>query len=90
MARPKNTEPTKQYNITLDPRVVEESREHFKKYGGRLAPLLNNLLTEWVLDQREVAELIKQSFKKKTPASELIEQSIKEEDKEADTDSKES
>lgn len=36
------------YNITLDKEVVEEIKKKIKDYGGKLSPLINKLLKEYL------------------------------------------
>ncbi|KKK41695.1 hypothetical protein LCGC14_2579850 [marine sediment metagenome] len=36
------------YSVTLNSQVVEESKELIKSTGGKLSPILNNLLKKWV------------------------------------------
>ena len=35
------------YHVTLDEEVVELAREYTKKHGGKLSPLINNLLNQY-------------------------------------------
>jgi hypothetical protein len=36
------------YSVTLNKNVVEKVQEIYLEYGGKLSPLINNLLKEWL------------------------------------------
>jgi len=37
----------KTYNVSLEEEVVEDAKRKVKSYGGKLSPLLNELLKKW-------------------------------------------
>ena len=39
---------SKRYNVILDEEVVEKAREHLKREGAKLSPVINNLLEGWI------------------------------------------
>ncbi len=44
---------TKPYSVTLDTEYVSKAKELIKKDGGKLSPILNNLLGEWLAEKEE-------------------------------------
>ena len=48
---------TKPFSVTLDKGNVARAKELIKKDGGKLSPILNNLLEEWLKEKE--AELVK-------------------------------
>jgi antitoxin component of RelBE/YafQ-DinJ toxin-antitoxin module len=42
----------KTYQVTLDKEAVEEALEIASNYGGKLSPILNNLLSEWIEQEK--------------------------------------
>ena len=39
------------YSVTLNSKVVEKAKELIKPTGGKLSPILNNLLDLWVKER---------------------------------------
>jgi len=37
----------KQYNVTLEEKVVDRALKISKRYGGKFSPLLNQLILAW-------------------------------------------
>lgn len=42
----------KVYAVNLDEEVVKAAKEKLKEYGGRLSPIINNLLKEWIAKEK--------------------------------------
>lgn len=42
------------YGVTLDEDIVKEAQRNFTKYGGKLSPLINELLKDWVTKQKTI------------------------------------
>lgn len=38
------------YSVTLEEEVVKKALEISRKYGGKLSPLINKMLKEWILE----------------------------------------
>ena len=36
------------YNVTLDPKVIEEVKKIMGNSGRKLSPVINNLLIKWI------------------------------------------
>lgn len=36
------------YSVTLEEEDVKRAKKHSKKYGGKLSPLINQLLIKWI------------------------------------------
>ncbi len=51
------------FNVTLDSKVVKESKAEMVYEGGALSPIINNLLLVWIYYKEEVKELIDKSRK---------------------------
>ncbi len=47
---------TKSYSVTLDKKYVSKAKELIKKDGGKLSPILNNLLGEWLKKKEKKEE----------------------------------
>jgi len=45
------------YNITIDNKVVNEAKEIMEEYGGKLSPVIENLLKAWVKRQKKIGEV---------------------------------
>jgi len=43
-----------QYSVTLEEDVVKEAKILAKPMGGKLSPILNNLLKNWVKEMKKV------------------------------------
>ena len=43
----------KQYTLTIDEELVEEAQTYYTEFGGKLSPLINVLLTDWVTKQKD-------------------------------------
>ena len=43
----------KTYTVTLDEEVVEKAKKKQKDFGGKLSPLINELLKEWSEEKDE-------------------------------------
>jgi len=42
----------KSYSVTLEEDLVVEAKKEIKSSGGKLSPILNNLLQEWLDHQK--------------------------------------
>jgi len=46
----------KKYNVTLDSDVVDRAKKKAEESGGKLSPLLNKLLENWIKEQKEKSQ----------------------------------
>jgi len=53
------------HSVNLEEDTVKEAKQIIKKYGGKLSPVLNNLLATWVRDVKESQEYKKMEDKTK-------------------------
>ena len=44
------------YSVTLEEDVVKEAKILAKPMGGKLSPILNNLLKDWIKQMNKVTE----------------------------------
>jgi len=44
---------TKPYSVTLNKENVAKAKELIKRDGGKLSPILNNLLEEWLVEKEQ-------------------------------------
>jgi len=49
----------KTYSVTLNEEVVIEALEIAVRYGGKLSPILNNLLVEWIEQEKMKVKILK-------------------------------
>jgi len=54
----------KQYQVSLDEKIVEEAKTKMEYQGGKLSSLLNNLLKGWVHYKKESEELVIKALRK--------------------------
>ena len=47
----------KTYSVTLETEVVREAKVLAKPMGGKLSPILNNLLKNWIKEMKKVSEV---------------------------------
>ena len=57
------------YNITLDKNLVNKCKDKMKYTGSKLSPILNNLLTIWLLYPDSINNLLTQLEKEKNNGS---------------------
>lgn len=53
------------YNVTLEEETVNMAKKKLGYSGGRLSPVINNLLDIWIQFGKETEDLIKKLFKNK-------------------------
>ena len=41
------------YSVSLDSKVVKKALGYVKRYGGKLSPLINEMLIDWCLEQEQ-------------------------------------
>ena len=49
------------YNVSLDPKVVEEAQEFLQVSGAKLSPVINNLIIDWIKRKKEEGEILKKN-----------------------------
>lgn len=49
----------KKYLVNLDKELVEKIQEEMGLWGGRLSPIVNNLLILWYDDEDKMKEMLK-------------------------------
>lgn len=45
------------YSVTLEKEIVDEAKKKIKKYGGKLSPIINQMLKDWVIKNNEEENL---------------------------------
>jgi len=43
----------KNYSVSLEEEEVNQAKKNYQKYGSKLSPLLNQLLKEWNIIEKE-------------------------------------
>lgn len=43
----------KTYNVSLEESIVEDAKKKSKEFGGKLSPLINELLKKWCKSREE-------------------------------------
>lgn len=61
------------YSVSLDNEVVEECKTYYVNSGGKLSPLLNKLLVDWLARQKKgKIKPVTQDKKKKDDELDLL------------------
>ena len=49
------------YNVTLDKNIVDKCKDKMEYTGGKMSPIVNNLLKIWILYPDEINKLLKKA-----------------------------